>query len=85
LVIKSFLALVLLYLFMFGLIATDLFFYPAKEHRSKLSAFSKQVTLPFRSTASTYLQTSLYVYEQNSLSAYPQMPPIDPLDFVYAK
>jgi len=82
-VIKSFFAVVLLYVIALASMAGHMFFYPTHTHTTKIQAVSKLVTLPTLAFSTSYLSSRIYHVTKNP--AYPEMPSINTLDFVYVK
>jgi len=84
-VIKSFLAVVLFYVMALASVAGHMAFYQTDKHTAKVQAVSELITLPTLALSTSYFSNSIRQYERASNPGYPELLPIDTLDFVYVK
>jgi len=60
-------------------------FYKSDEHTAKVQALSKLITLPTLAFSTAYFSSNIHHYTPSANPAYPELIPIDTLDFVYVK
>jgi len=84
-VIKSFFAVVLFYIAALASIAGHMFFYQNEKHAAEIEAASQLTTLPTLAFSTSYFSTDIHLYSLSANPAYPELLPINTLDFIYVK
>ena len=82
---KGFFTLILLYTVALVSIMLHLFFYPKDEHSEKLMEVARITTLPTLSLSSSYMAERIRHYDDSVHLSYPDLLPIDTLDYIYVK
>ena len=83
--IKSFLALVLLYGFALSAITAHMLLFKKESHQEKIKAVAHIVNLPILSLSTSYMAAGVRGYTKPSNPSYPAMIPIDTMSFTYGK
>ena len=83
--VKGFAALMVLLLSAMTLAALHAQRYDHEGRRAQLETFSGLTTLPGVSLSRAYYEVSPYAYGTHSLNSYVELPPIDSMDYVYAR